>query len=103
MQRPQTAPNAAAHIHTRVKKTHAPPLPKKSPSQALAIGGVLSTAPLLFYDPIRGLGQRFYVVGAVFGSGEALGAVLLLLTVSEASQLLLRKYFRVGVGWAAVL
>lgn len=66
--------------------------------QALCIGCVLSTAPLLFYSVY---GLRLSWVGLLFGAGEAVGALLLLALVPASRQQRLRRVFRVRAAPAA--
>jgi hypothetical protein len=65
--------------------------------QALMIGVILSTVPILFFEQA---GVDFIVVGVVFGAGEVMGCILLFLLVPATHQKLVRKYFRVrNLGW----
>jgi hypothetical protein len=64
--------------------------------QALMIGVILSTVPILLFEQA---GVNFTVVGVVFGAGEVMGCLLLFLLVPAAHQKLVRKHFRVSLGW----
>lgn len=60
--------------------------------QALCIGCVLSTAPLLFYDTF---GLELSWVGLLFGAGEAVGSLALVALVPASRQRRWRTIFRV--------
>jgi MFS family permease len=59
--------------------------------QALMIGVILSTAPILFYDIYK---LKFVFVGLILGIGEFLGCATLFLLVPTVHQQKIRKYFR---------